>query len=300
MNPSDTPSLRGKVALVTGASRGIGRAIAQRLASAGATVVAAARSVTVEAANARGGATHRLAGTLAETAALIERAGGRAITLGADLEQASVRDTLVARTVEAAGGLDILVNNAGFADFAPVEGMAMATFDRTVDHYLRAPFALARDAVPHMKARGAGWIVNIGSVTALPPLRPYGEHAKAGGDVVYAAVKAAQHRFTQGLAAELVDHGIAVNAVGPSTAIRTPGAADLIPGDYPTEDVEYLAETVLAMCHLPAAQRTGLVAFSMHFPWQQGLQVMSLDGLTPMPRREPPAWSHPAIDAAGL
>ena len=78
----------------------------------------------------------------------------------------------------------------------------------------------------------------------------------AGGDAVYAAVKAAQHRFTQGLAAELVDHGIAVNAVGPSTAIRTPGASDLIPGDYPTEDVEYLAETVLAMCHLPAAQRS--------------------------------------------
>ncbi|TMH08567.1 MAG: SDR family NAD(P)-dependent oxidoreductase [Betaproteobacteria bacterium] len=300
MNEFTPPSLSGKVALVTGASRGIGRAIAQRLASAGATVVVTARSVVVEAPNARLGSQQRLPGTLAETVALIERAGGRVLALGADLELAAERDSLVARAAEAAGGLDILVNNAGFADFAPVERMSMATFDRTVDHYLRAPFALARDAVPHMKARGAGWIVNIGSATAMPPLRPYGEHAKAGGDVVYAAVKAALHRFTQGLAAELVDHGIAVNAVGPSTAIRTPGASDLIPGDYPTEDVEYLVETVLAMCHLPASQRTGLVAFSMHFPWQQGLQVMSLDGRTPLPRREPPAWSHPAIDAAGL
>jgi len=298
-NEFTPPSLRGKVALVTGASRGIGRAIAQRLAAAGATVVATARSVATEASNTRLGASHRFAGTLAETVALIEQAGGRAIALGADLERPDERDSLVARAAEAAGGLDILVNNAGFADYSPVTQMSVATFDRTVDHYLRTPFTLARDAVPHMKARGAGWIVNIGSVTALPPLRPYGEYAKAGGDVVYAAVKAALHRFTQGLAAELVDDGIAVNAVGPSTAIRTPGASGLIPGDYPTEDVEYLAETVLAMCHLPASRRTGLVAFSMHFPWQQDLQVMSLDGRTPMPRREPPAWSHPAIDAAG-
>jgi NAD(P)-dependent dehydrogenase (short-subunit alcohol dehydrogenase family) len=113
-------------------------------------------------------------------------------------------------------------------------------------------------------------------------------------------MKAALNRFTQGLAAELVDANIAVNMVGPSTAIRTPGASEMIPERYSTEDVEYLAETVLAMCHLPAAERTGLLAFSMHYPWATDLQVMSLDSRTQFPRREPPERSHPAIPANGL
>lgn len=299
MENSDMPSLAGRVALVTGSSRGIGRAIAQRLAAAGATVIVTGRSAETPAIGQRFGAAQHIPGTLAETVALIEQAGGRAFALTADLEKPAERDSLIPRAIEVAGRLDILVNNAGFADYARVEDMSVDTFDRTIDHYLRAPFALAKAAIPAMKAQGEGWIVNIGSVTALPPARPYPDYAKSGGDVVYASVKAALHRFTQGMAAELVDQGIAVNSVGPSTAIRTPGASDLIPSDYPTEDVEYLAETVLAMCHRPAAERTGLVTFSMHYPWATELQVMSLDGKTPFPRREPPAWSHPGINATG-
>ena len=293
------PQLTGRVALVTGASRGIGRAIAQRLAAAGATVVVSARTLDTATASQRFGEGQVVPGTLAETVALIEAAGGRAIPIAADLEKPGERDTLVERAVAAAGRIDILVNNAGFADYARVDAMSLDTFDRTFAHYVQAPFRLAQDAIPHMKAQGAGWIVNIGSVTALPPTRPYPDYAKAGGDVVYASVKAALHRFTQGLAAELVDHNIAVNVVGPSTAIRTPGASQLIPDDYPTEDVEYLAETVLAMCHRPAAERTGLIAFSMHYPHHEGLTVRTLDGTGTMPPREPPVFSHPAIAPAG-
>jgi len=88
--------------------------------------------------------------------------------------------------------------------------------------------------------------------------------------------------------------------VGPSTAIRTPGAAQLIPDAFPTEPVEYLAETVLAMCHLPAAERTGLVAFSLHYPWSQQLPVHSLDGSSQLPPLEPPATANPNIQAAGI
>jgi NAD(P)-dependent dehydrogenase (short-subunit alcohol dehydrogenase family) len=298
MTSSPTP-LSGKAALVTGASRGIGRAIAQRLASAGATVVVTARSKGGLATNKRFGTEQQIEGTLEETVALIEQAGGRAIALAADLENPSERDTLVERAAEAAGRLDILVNNAGFADYSRIEAMPDEVFERTVNHYLRVPFLLSRAAIPIMKAAGAGWIVNIGSVTALPPTRPYGDYAKAGGDTVYASVKAALHRFSQGLAAELIDDNIAVNVVGPSTAIRTPGASDLIPQDYPTEDVAYLAETVLDMCVLPAAERTGLIGYSMHWPHHQKLAVKSLDGQSDMPPAEPPAWSHPAIAPGG-
>ncbi len=191
------------------------------------------------------------------------------------------------------------MNNAGVADYACIDAMPMAMFDTTIEHYLRIPFALSQAAIPLMRARGAGWIVNVGSVTALAPLRPFDDFSRAGGATVYAAAKAALSRFTQGLAAELEADGIAVNLVAPSTAIRTPGAARYIPEGYPTEDVAYLAETALALCTLPARERTGLVTHSLHFPLSQGLAVRSLDGRTPLPPPVIPAYAHPRIDPTG-
>ena len=294
------PDISGKVALVTGSSRGIGRAVAQRLAAAGAAVVVTGRSSGQPAVGKRWGQDHVVPGTLEETVALIEQAGGKAVSLAADLEDLDQVRSLVDRAAElAGGGIDILVNNAGFVDFAPVADMAFDTFERTLTHYVRAPFLLSQGAVRHMREAGAGWIVNVSSQDALPPSRPYPDHEKVRGYHVYAAAKAALNRLTQGMAAELVDENIAVNVIGPSTAIRTPGADALIPAEFPTEDVEYLAEAVLAMCHLPAAERTGLIGYSMHIPWHYGIPVRSLDGKTELPRRPPPAWSHPAIAASG-
>ncbi|OBI52255.1 oxidoreductase [Mycobacterium kyorinense] len=294
-----TQLLAGRTALVTGSSRGIGRAIAQRLSAEGATVVVTARSHEPSP-SLRAGRAAALPGTIGETVASIERAGGSALGLAADLEDVEQREQLIDEVVDRTGRLDILVNNAGYADYSLVEDMPLETFDRTVEHYLRAPFALTKAAVPHMRNQGEGWIVNIGSVTGLAPIRPYRDYNKTAGDVVYASIKAALHRFSQGLAAELLDANIAVNCVGPSTAVRTPGAAELIPDRFPTEPVEYLAETVLAMCHLAAAERTGLVAFSLHYPWSQGLPVHSLDGKTRLPRLEPPTSANPNILLAGL
>ena len=291
--------LSGKTALVTGSSRGIGRAIAQRLAAEGATVVVTARSPNPSLST-RAGTSTALPGTIGETIELIEAGGGRATGITADLEDAGQRARLVDEVVDRTGRIDILVNNAGFADYSVIENMSMETFDRTVEHYLRTPFVLTQAAIPHMRAQGAGWIVNIGSVTGLAPARPYRDYNKSSGDVLYASMKAALHRFSQGVAAELVDSNIAVNVVGPSSAVRTPGAAALIPDTFPTEPVEYLAETVLAMCHLPAAERTGLVAFSLHYPWSQRLPVHSLDGTTVLPPLEPPANTNPNILPAGI
>ncbi|TDO12024.1 short-subunit dehydrogenase [Mycobacterium sp. BK086] len=291
--------LAGKTALVTGSSRGIGRAIAQRLAAEGATVAVTARAHSPSP-SIRSGTANALPGTIEETISLIRDSGGDAFGLAADLEQPSARDSLIDAVVERTGCIDILVNNAGFADYGLVEDMSLETFDRTVEHYLRAPFMLTKAAVPQMRRQGAGWIVNIGSVTGVAPVRPYRDYNKTAGDVIYASCKAALHRFTQGVAAELLDANIAVNCVGPSTAVRTPGAASLIPAEFPTEPVEYLAETVLAMCHLSAEQRTGLVAFSLHYPWVQQLPVHSLDGLTVLPPLAPPVTANPNILAAGL
>lgn len=294
-----TGLLSGRTALVTGSSRGIGRAIAQRLAAEGATVAVTARSYQPSLST-RAGQQVELPGTIAETIALIEAAGGAAFGIACDLEDTHARARLVDQVVERTGRIDILVNNAGYADYSVVDDMAMDTFDRTVEHYLRTPFVLTQQAVPHMRDQGAGWIVNIGSVTGLAPARPYREYNKTSGDVIYASMKAALHRFSQGVAAELLDANIAVNVVGPSSAVRTPGAASLIPDTFPTEPVEYLAETVLAMCHLPAGVRTGLVAFSLHYPWSQQLPVRSLDGATVLPPLQPPTGANPNILPAGL
>ena len=291
--------LTGRTALVTGSSRGIGRAVAQRLASEGATVVVTARGSTPSVSIREGKAT-TIPGSLDETVALIEAAGGKALAITADLDDAEALATLVDRVAETAGNIDILVNNAGFADYSPVERMSPDTFDRTIAHYLRVPFILSQKAIPYMRKQGAGWIVNIGSSTGLSPIRPFRDYNKTSGDVIYASAKAALHRFTQGLAAELLDDNIAVNAVGPSTAIMTPGAAALLPEGYETEPVEYLAETVLAMCTLPAEERTGHVAFSLHFPWHEKLRVKSLDGREELPLLEPPAWANPHISPSGL
>ncbi len=293
------PRIDGKIALVTGASRGIGRAIAQRLASAGATVVVTARSLDSASTSLRARGTRIIAGTLAETVALIEEAGGRAIPLAADLENPEQRDGLVDLAADLAGGLDILVNNAGFADYCRMEIMSLETFDRTVEHYFRVPFVLCKAAIPHMKKKGAGWIVNVGSTTALAPRKPYRPQQLAGGELIYAACKAALNRFSQGLAAEMLADNIAVNVIGPSTAIRTPGASELIPEGYKTEDVEYLAEAALALCHLPAKERTGLVTYSMHYPHYLGLQVKTLDGKADMPPCVPPDVHHPLISPSG-
>ena len=284
------PSLTGKIALVTGASRGIGRAIAQRLASAGATVVVTARSLdrAVE-----------LTGTLHETVTLIEKNGGKAIPLACDLENSEQLHNLVQRTVDVAGGLDILINNAGLAHFSTIDKMPESMFDATVDHYLKIPFILCKAAIPFMRARGAGWIVNLGSVTAMAPMKPYIDWERTGGVQVYAAIKLAMHRFSQGLAAELENDYIAVNVVGPSTAISTPGADRVTPEGYPTENIAYIAETVLAMCHLPAKERTGLIGYSLHFPLAHNLPVYSLDGREQLPPPVIPPYAHPAIVAKG-
>ena len=132
------------------------------MAAEGASVVVTARAYEPSPST-RNGTTAPIPGTIGETLELIRAAGGTAVGMAADLEDPRARDRLVDDVVDQLGRIDILVNNAGYADYALIEDMSLDTFDRTVEHYLRVPFVLIKAAIPHMRARGGGWIVNLGS-----------------------------------------------------------------------------------------------------------------------------------------
>jgi NAD(P)-dependent dehydrogenase (short-subunit alcohol dehydrogenase family) len=269
-------TLTGRVAIVTGASRGIGSGIARRLGSAGATVVVTARSLE----QSKDG----LSGTLQETASLIERAGGKAIAIACDLESAESRAQLISQTISGAGRIDILVNNAGRAihekldTFTPDKALAQ------VQQYLLAPFDLTRLVLPYMRNQGGGWIVNLGSASATAEDPPYNDYSTHGGASLYTALKAAVHRLTPSHAAELYADNISVNTVAPVGAVMTPGLdalGTMKPGmEGYLEPVDHIAEATLALVEPEPRSLTGQLAFSFRYLDQIGRSTWSLDGKT--------------------
>ena len=276
--------LAGKTAVVTGASRGIGRAIARRLASAGAVTVISARSVGTSATG--------LEGTLQETADLIRDAGGIAHLISCDVERAESRANLIAETLRLTGRLDILVNNAGRAIHTGIENFTPDVQLSQIQQYFIAPYDLARLAVAHMKAQGAGAIVFLGSNTAFTPEGPpWNDYTTHGGAALYAAMKAAIHRLTISLAAELQSSNISVNAVGPVRAIMTPGLESMgIMDDskkHLIEPPEHIGEATLALVSGDPRTVTGKIAMSYKYLDEIGRSTWSLDGRTLVQERMP-------------
>ena len=163
VNPAGV--LAGKVAVVTGASRGIGDAIARRFAMEGAKVVVSARTVD--------SGEHYLPGTINETVAAIRAAGGEALGVKADLAAAEDREQLIAAAEAEFGSVDILVNNAAITYFIPVEDFPEKRFRLMTDVQVWAPFELAQRVLPGMQEKGSGWILNISSHAAIHPEKPY-------------------------------------------------------------------------------------------------------------------------------
>lgn len=268
-------NLSGKVAIVTGASRGIGRAIALRLASAGATIVLAARSVEES--------VDGLPGTLMKTLADIEMAGGKATAIACDVVSAESRANLIGETVTRLGRVDILVNNAGRGSHERIGNMALADIHTQIEQYVIAPLDLIRHAIPHMTAAGQGWIVNLGSCSAFPVFGyREGDAEMPPGYALYGGIKAAVHRMSSGLATELRGVNIAVNVVAPVSAIVTPGveALGLVTAELADqfEAPEHIAEACLALVSSPPREQTGLIAFSYRYLDQIGRSTRSLDG----------------------
>jgi 3-oxoacyl-[acyl-carrier protein] reductase len=191
MNLEADLDLRGRVAVVSGGSRGIGRATAVRLAGAGAHVVINYL---------------RDLGAAEETGRRVEEAGVRALAVKADVSRTEGAEEVVRAAKESFGRLDVLVCNAGIWEGAPVEKMSEELWGRVVDTNLKGTWALCRAAVPELKRAGFGRVVIVSSTAGQR-----GEAFYSG----YAASKGGQIAFTKSLAAELAPHGINVNAVAP-------------------------------------------------------------------------------------
>jgi len=198
------PNLEGKVALVSGASRGIGKALALALASRGCAVSVLAKSEQER---------ENLPGTIHQTVAEIETAGGRGLAIKCNVRHAEEVELAVSRTHEEFGRIDFVVNNAGALWMKPLVQTPLKKFDLLVDVNVRGPFALARLAAEHMMVQGdGGHILNI-----APPV----DLALLPGRTPYLITKYGMAMLAHGLAGELAPHKIAANNLWPATAVES-------------------------------------------------------------------------------
>lgn len=269
-----TQRFTGRRALVTGASRGIGAAVAERLAAEGADVVLAARTLEPD--------SNPLGGSLRETAARLAAYGTRVETLVVDLADEQGRAGIVPAAVELLGGaVDILVNNAAAAIYQPLADFPLRRRRVTFEVNVHAPLDLIQAALPGMRDAGEGWIVNLSSASARHFDGPPFDLVEPGSSLgVYAASKAALNRITNGLGAELHGTGVRVNTVQPAAAVLTEGAATLV-GDTlradQVETLEQMVEAVVALCDC-AEDVTGRTAVSLDLIRDWDLAVRGLDG----------------------
>ena len=263
----------GRRALVTGASRGIGAAVALRLAAEGADVAVTARTLDRH---------DHLAGSLGETRAALEPHGGRVTVVVADLASEEDRRRVVPEAADALGGaVDILVNNAAAAMYDATAGFPLRRRRVIFEVNVHAPLDLAQDAIPAMVAAGRGWIVNLTSGAARQwPGPPFELGPLGATTTVYGASKAALRRLTNGLGAELHGTGVRVNAVQPRAAVLSEGAAELVGSTLRADQVEpleHMVEAVVALCDCPE-DVTGRTMVSGDLLSEWGIAVRGLDG----------------------
>jgi NAD(P)-dependent dehydrogenase (short-subunit alcohol dehydrogenase family) len=262
----------GRTALITGASRGIGKAIARRLAAEGFAVVLSAS---------RAGSHGELEGTLDGALEEIRAAGGRADAVVGNLALEEERADLVARAEACFGPLDILINNAAMGRWGLPSASTLADRRKMAEVNLHAPVDLAQQALPGMRERGRGWILNIGSDSARQPEVPYRDTPEAAHVIVaYGSTKAALDRYTQGLAAEVAPDGVFVNRLAPVSIVLTQEAARFvghIAKNHPdmAEPVEVMVE---AAVELVTGRHVGRLVYSREILHQVARPVRSLDG----------------------
>ena len=268
-----TGRFAGRRTVVTGSSRGIGAAIAERLAAEGADVVLTARTLDQH---------EHLEGSLNATRDRLASYGTNVGVVVADLTDPVDRQRIIPEAVELLGGpVEILVNNAAASIQAPLTGFSVKRRNIMFEVNVNAPVDLAMAAAPAMVAAGEGWIVNLSSGSAnLWPGPPTPFEPTALNIAAYGASKAALNRITNGLAMELHGTGVRVNTVEPRAAVLSEGAAALV-GDRlrpdQIESMEEMVEGTLVLCDC-GPDVTGRITVSLDNIAEFGVAVRGLDG----------------------
>ena len=260
--------LDGRVAIITGASRGIGSEIARLFAAEGSSGICAARTLHE--------GDHQLEGSLEKTVGEIREAGGEATSVAVNISLPEDCEQLVQAARDTYGTVDVLVNNAALTYYYPIKDFPVNRWMRSWAVNFHAPFLLSKLVLEDMVPRGSGSIINISSGSAVGPGRgPYPDTTADGGGACYGAEKAALERFTQGLAIEVYDNGISVTSLAPSQVVATPGTVfhNLVTGmdDPLSESPELMAKAALLLASEPLDLVTGRVTYSqqilMEFGW---------------------------------
>ena len=263
--------LDGRVAIVTGASRGIGEEISKLFAREGAKIVCAARTLNE--------GDHRLlAGSLSGTVKQIKDAGGEAMAVTVDVSNEVDCQKLLAAAQDAYGTVDILVNDAALTYYRPIIDFNVKHWVRSFAVNVHGPFMMSQLVLPGMIELKRGAIVNISSGSAIGPGRtPFKDARPAAGGTMYGATKAALERFTQGLAQEVDGHNISVTALSPSLVVPTAGTVyhKLVTGmdDKRGEPPAYMARAALLLASEPSDKMNGRVTYSQQLLHEYGVLV---------------------------
>ena len=237
-------SFKNKTVLITGASRGIGKAIGLRLAREGANIVIASKSVDEN---------PKLGGTIFSAAGEMEAAGGRALAVQCDIRFEEQVQEAVDKAVKAFGGIDILVNNASAINLATTEKIEPKRFDLLYDINVRGTFMVSRACIPHLKESSNGHILNLSPPVNMD-MKWFANH------LAYTISKYDMSMIALGLAAELKKYNIAVNALWPRTTIATAAVKNLLGGDMlmnMSRTADIIADAAYYILSKPSGECTG-------------------------------------------
>ena len=250
---------QNKTVLITGASRGIGKAIALRLAKEGANIVIAAKSVEED---------PRLGGTIFSVAEEVEAAGGKALAVQVDIRYEEQIQAMVQKTVEKFGGIDVVINNASAIQLTPTEQTDTKRFDLMQSINVRGTFLVGKHCIPYLKKGKNPHIITLSPTINLNP-------KWLGGHIAYTITKYSMSMLALGWAAELKGAGVASNALWPRTTIDTAAVRNLLGGEAlakMSRKPEMIADAVFYILRRPSAECTGNTFIDE--------EVMAAEGIT--------------------
>ncbi len=235
---------KNKTVIITGASRGIGKAIGLKLAAEGANIVIASKSVEEN---------PKLGGTIFSAAAEMEAAGGKALAVQCDIRFEDQIDNVVAKTIETFGGIDILINNASAINLLPTEKTEPKRFDLMYDINVRGAFMMSRACITHLKKSTNAHILNLSPPVNMD-MKWFANH------LAYTISKYDMTMIALGLSAELKKYNVAANTLWPRTTIATAAVNNLLGGELlmkMSRTVDIVADAAFYILSKPAAQCTG-------------------------------------------